>query len=48
MDRKELQSVQKKVKAICSSRMWLMGATVRADNEKRDLGALEVGRARAA
>ena len=34
MDGKEWQSVEKKVKAICSSRTWLMGTGAGADNEK--------------
>ena len=44
-DGKEWQSVEKKVKAIRSSRMCFMGAAARADNEKREWGILEVGRA---
>ena len=48
MDEKEWQSVEKKVKTICSSRMWLMGSAAGADNEKKEWGAVEVGRAEAA
>ena len=48
MDGEEWQSVEKKVRALCSSRAWLMGSAAVAEDAEREWGAVEVGRAQAA